>query len=33
MYFMILNFANGTVYYIKINLLKNKNVLIAGRGI
>ena len=33
MLFMTLNFANGTVNYIKINLSENKNVLIVGRGI
>ena len=33
MYFTPLNFANGTVNYIKINLLENNNALIVGRDI
>ena len=30
---MTLNFANGTVNYIKINLFTNKNALFVGRVI
>ena len=32
MYFMTLNFANGTAYYIKINSFRNNNALIVGKG-